>query len=286
MELDKKTNILIVGLGLMGGSYAMALTEKGYNVNAITKNEKDIDFALKKGIINYGTTTVEKELVKNSNLIIFALYPKIFVKWIKDYSDYFSHNTVITDVTGVKGCIVEQIQSILPNGVEFIAAHPMAGRESKGVEYSDSSVFKEANYIVVPTQKNTKRAISLCKSLGETLGFADISELSAQEHDEMIAFLSQLTHCIAVSLMCANSNPNLVKYTGDSFRDLTRIANINDEMWSELFILNKTALLKEMESYRESFDKLYESVKNEDVFTMREMMRTSSLRRKNFERKK
>ena len=98
----------------------------------------------------------------------------------------------------------------------------------------------------------------------------------------MIAFLSQLTHGIAISLMCANGDPNLVRYTGDSFRDLTRIANINDEMWSELFLANREALLQEMDGYRDAFNRLYDTIKDGDREAMRDMMRLSSARRKTF----
>ena len=101
----------------------------------------------------------------------------------------------------------------------------------------------------------------------------------------MIAFLSQLTHCIAVSLMCANDDPDLFLYTGDSFRDLTRIANINDEMWSELFISNRGPLLKEMDAYRETFERLYEFIKNGDRENIRDMMRISTARRRQFDKK-
>ena len=161
----------------------------------------------------------------------------------------------------------------------------MAGRAVSGVRNSDDAIFKDANYIVVPTDRNTFGAIELCKELGEVLGFARVSVLNPEMHDEMIAFLSQLTHCIAVSLMCANDNPGLVLYTGDSFRDLTRIAKINDEMWSELFLSNREALLREMEKYRKTFDKLYECVKNNDREEMRSMMRISTERRGEFNKK-
>ena len=146
-------------------------------------------------------------------------------------------------------------------------------------------MFKNANYIVVPTTQNTAEAIELCKDLGQTLGFANVSELTVEEHDKMIAFLSQLTHCIAVSLMCASDNPDLVKYTGDSFRDLTRIADINDKMWSELFLCNREALLCEIDTYKKAFDSLYESIKTGDVDTMREMMKLSTVRRRNFNKR-
>ena len=248
-ELTKDTKILIVGLGVIGGGYAKALNFQGYrHVRCITKNPADIDYAIAHGMIEFGTHEIDAELIAESELIGFALYPHIFKEWICDNQHLFSPGTLITDVTGVKSGIVREIQAILRSDVEFISAHPMAGREKSGVEYSNAEVFRGANYLVVPTEKNTEVAIEICKKLGEELGFSKISTLTIEEHDRMIAFLSQLTHCIAVTLMTANDAPNLEKYTGDSFRDLTRIAKINDLMWSELFILNKEALLKEMES--------------------------------------
>lgn len=282
MNLSEVKNILIVGLGLLGGSYAKKLTEEGFTVKAITLDEKDIDYAVHEGFIVEGSTTVDKHLISEAQLIIFALYPHTFLEWIKQYGALIKSGTVITDVTGVKGCIVDDVQNMLPSGVEFISAHPMAGKENCGVYNADPEIFKKANYIVVPTNRNTPDAIRLCCDLGRTLGFADISSLNTRQHDEMIAFLSQLTHCIAVSLMCANGDPNLVRYTGDSFRDLTRIANINDEMWSELFLSNREALLQEMDGYRNAFNRLYDTIKNNDREAMREMMRLSSARRKTF----
>lgn len=284
MKLDKNLNILIVGLGLLGGSYAKALSRQGYRVNAITLSQEDIDYALSENMIAYGTTEINKDLIKSADLVIFALYPTVFLDWIEKHGKLLDEHTVVTDVTGVKESIVNEVQSKI--NAEFISAHPMAGREASGVKNSDDEIFKGANYIVVPTDKNTEKGIKLCKDLGETLGFADISELSPEKHDQMIAFLSQLTHCIAVSLMCANGDPDLVRYTGDSFRDLTRIADINDEMWSELFLLNKSALLSEMDAYREAFDKLYNHIKNDEREDMRNMMKLSSARRKLFGKRK
>lgn len=285
MKLIKKVNILIVGLGLLGGSYAKGLRKLGFQVNAITKEKSSVEYALKNNIVDYATTEIEPEIISKADIVIFALYPHIFKEWVKENQQYFKSGAVLTDVTGVKGCIVDEIQGSLRSDVEFIAAHPMAGKEVSGVENSDESIFKDANYLVVPTAKNTQEAIELCSNLGELLGFRQVAVLSVEEHDKMIAFLSQLTHCIAISLMCANDDPNLVKYTGDSFRDLTRIANINDEMWSELFLSNKDALLSQMDVYRETFDKLYNYIKTNDREGMRDMMRLSTKRRRLFNKK-
>lgn len=285
MKLTKNTNILIIGLGVIGGSYAAALTKSGFTVRCITKKEEDIAYALSRGMIRQGTTEVVPEIIKRAELIIFALYPSTFIEWVKEYQHLFSPGTLITDVTGVKGTVVDTIQSMLRDDVEFIAAHPMAGRERSGVEYSDPSVFKGANYIVTPTEKNTKDAIEVCKQLGEELGFARISELSVKEHDEMIAHLSQLTHCIAVSLMNCNDTPGLEKYTGDSFRDLTRIAKINDKMWAELFLMNKDTLLSEMDVFIKEFTVFRNLIAEENDEKLREKMRASTRKRALFDKK-
>ena len=286
MKLTKDTNILIIGLGVIGGGYAAALTEAGYKVSCITKNEEDIDYALKRNMIAYGTTELDGELIRRSEIIIFALYPTVFIEWVRENQHLFSPGTLITDVTGVKGTVVNTVQDMLRPDVEFISAHPMAGRERSGVEFSDPAVFRGANYIVTPTEKNTKEAIDIAKELGEILGFARISELSPEEHDAMIAFLSQLTHCIAVCLMTANTTPNLEKYTGDSFRDLTRIAKINDRMWSELFLMNKDALLLEMDNFIEEFKGFRDMLEKGDSDGMRAKMRTSTERRSLFDKPK
>ncbi len=284
MKFDKDTKILIIGLGVIGGSYATALTKKGYKVSCITKNKEDVDYALERGMISYGTCELDEELIKESELIVFALYPTVFIDWIEKNQSLLSPGTLITDVTGVKSSVVERVQSILREDVEFIAAHPMAGRERSGVEYSDPKVFKGANYIITPTEKNSEEAIRICRELGEELGFARITELSVEEHDEMIAFLSQLTHCIAVSLMTCNNTPDLEKYTGDSFRDLTRIAKINDRMWSELFLMNKSALLREMDLFINEFISFRNMLEADDGEKMREKMRASTARRALFDK--
>ncbi len=286
MRLDLNTNILIVGLGVIGGGYAEALSQKGYRVNCITKEQKDIDYAYERNMIAYGTTEVDPDLVGKADLIVFALYPHVFLEWLEANQSYFRPGALITDVTGVKGSIVSRVQEMLRPDVEFIAAHPMAGRESSGVEYSDARVFQGANFIITPTERNSAEAIALCRALGEELGFARISELSPNEHDEMIAFLSQLTHCIAVTLMTCNNTPSLEQYTGDSFRDLTRIARINDAMWSELFLLNRDALLKQMDAFAAEFDRFRTMLAEGDTEGMREMMRTSTTRRALFDKPK
>lgn len=279
-----KNKILIVGLGLMGGSYAKALKRLGYHVSAIDTKSSSIEYALKNKIIHKGYDHVDEKCIKTADTIVFALYPGEFKKWIKKYQHLIKPGAMLTDVTGVKSCIVYDIQEMLRPDVEFIAAHPMAGREVYGVENSDDGIFHGANYIVVPTDKNTKEAIDWCKSLGRILGFRKISVLSPKQHDDMIGFLSQLTHCIAVALMTCSDNRHLVDYTGDSFRDLTRIARINDKMWSELFLDNKEPLLREMDTFIEEISALRDMLKNDDRDGLREKMKLSTHRRAYFDK--
>ena len=285
MIVDVSKKILIVGLGLLGGSYARALKRFGFHISAITKEQSSIDYALNEKIIDEGSTELDTEIIGSADLVIFALYPHVFIEWIESNQKLLKSGALITDVTGVKGSIVYKIQNMLRDDVEFIAAHPMAGREVSGVENSTDRMFAGANYIVTPTDKNTPGAIDTCLELGRLLGFSNVTTLSPEEHDEMIGFLSQLTHCIAITLMTCNNKENMEKFTGDSFRDLTRIARINDGMWSELFIANKDALLTQMDMFINKFNNLKTMLESDDVEGMRQMMRHSTQRRALFDKK-
>ena len=285
MIVDISKKILIVGLGLLGGSYARVLKRFGFHISAITKEQSSIDYAVKEGIIDRGSTELDKDIIGEADIVIFALYPHVFVEWISENQSLLKSGALITDVTGVKGSIVYRIQDMLRPDLEFIAAHPMAGREVSGVENSTDNMFAGANYIVTPTKNNTPEAIQTCMELGRLLGFSNVTTLSPEEHDEMIGFLSQLTHCIAITLMTCNDKEDMEKFTGDSFRDLTRIARINDQMWSELFIENKSALLKQMDLFIDKFEELRTMLETEDMDGMRRMMRHSTERRALFDKK-
>ncbi len=285
MIVDVSKKILIVGLGLLGGSYARALKRFGFHISAITKEQSSIDYAVEQNIIDEGSVQLDEKIIGEADLVIFALYPHVFVEWIENNQSLLKSGAIITDVTGVKGSIVYKIQKNLRSDCEFIAAHPMAGREVSGVENSTDTMFVGANYIVTPTEKNTQEAINTCMELGRLLGFSNVTALSPKEHDEMIGFLSQLTHCIAITLMTCNDKENMEKFTGDSFRDLTRIARINDLMWSELFVENKTALLEQMDLFINKFSELKSMLETEDIEGMRNIMRHSTERRALFDKK-
>lgn len=283
MKFDKDTKILIVGLGLIGGSYAEALSSGGYEVGAIDCNADSIAFALEKGWISSGRADTNGEYIGKFDLIVFALYPHIFIDWIKQNQRFIRPGALLTDVTGVKCSVVYEVQRLLRSDLEFIGAHPMAGREVSGVRNAKKEIFTDANYIVTPTESNTLEAIAACKALGRAIGFKNISTLTPEKHDEIVGFLSHLTHCIAVALMISKESEHMCEYTGDSFRDLTRIAKINDVMWSELFMLNKTELLAQMKLFEAAFDRLRISIEQDDTEALREMMRLSAKRREYFD---
>lgn len=285
MTLDKDKKILIVGLGLIGGSYAAALSQNGWEVGAIDPDPQAIAFAEKAGFIRHGRTEPEAEYIGQFDIVVFALYPHVLLEWLEKYGPWLRDGALATDVTGVKSGVVEKAQALLFPRVEFIGAHPMAGREVSGVENARADLFRGANYIVTPTAANTEEAIACCEALGRTLGARNISRLTPKEHDEMIGFLSQLTHCIAVALMTCKESRHLVDYTGDSFRDLTRIAKINENMWTELFLWNREELLSQMDLFIAHFAKLRDALAQGDEETMKSMMRLSTERRRYFDKK-
>lgn len=279
-----KMNFCIVGLGLLGGSYAMALTEKGHTVTAVDVREEAIDWARRRGIITEGATDGFEPLLERADAVVICLYPDIAAPWLREHQKHFKPGVLITDVCGVKGHYVDEVQSFLREDAEFIACHPMAGREVSGVEYADCAMFRVANFLITPTAKNTRRGIAFAHALADDLGFARVTELTCAEHDKVIGYVSQLTHAIAVSLLNANDDPHLVDYTGDSFRDLTRIAKINDKLWSELFFANREVLCGEIDAFTASLLDLREKLATGDEAGLRALFVKSTERRRLFDK--
>ncbi len=282
----KNKTITIVGMGLLGGSYAMGLSQAGNQVYGIDINPASITFAKEHNYILDGSTNPDEynDYLTHTDILILCLYPNSLVKWIGQHIHLLPTNAIITDVCGVKEQIVDKVQSITtPYEIEFYSGHPMRGKETLGVQNADSAIFKNANYILTPTDKNTSRGEGVVRDIASTLGFSTIRILTPREHDDMIGYLSQLTHVIAVALMTANSNPKIVDFSGDSFRDLTRIAKIDEYLWSELFSLNKEILCKNIDVFSENLLELRNYIENDDIENMKKMFRTSTERRKLFD---
>lgn len=272
----------IIGLGVMGGSFAARFKELGFEVLGFDIDEEAIQYALNHNMIDAGFTRPKDGLLACDTLV-FCLYPSLLKSWIEENQQYIHPETVLLEICGVKSGIVEEVRNILRRDVEMVSIHPMCGRESRGIEFSSSSIFQNANFLIIPDPSNTKEVLDDVRFTARILGCRRISELSAREHDEMIAFLSQLTHIIAVSLMNTHENSHLVEYTGDSFRELTRIGKINETMWSELFLENRDLLLEEVSQFQAALEQFKTALAGGDSETMQEMMRISTERRKKFD---
>ncbi len=278
--ISRAAKITIIGLGLLGGSYAKGFFNAGYKVTGIDIDPDAIEYAKRMNWITEGGD--DPKLAEGSDIVISALYPMTFVDWVRNNQKYLKPGCILTDVTGIKRKVIEEINEILDPSIEYIACHPMAGREYKGISYADCNQFEQANFIIVPTENNTERAINTAKDIAKVLKFKNVSVLSPQEHDDIIGFVSQLCHVIAISLMNISDNPRLVDYTGDSFRDLTRIANINEDLWPELFICNKDNLTREIDDLIRQMNYLKEQIVEENVDEMKRLMVEATARRKKF----
>ena len=284
--MNKQSRFVIVGLGLLGGAYALGLRKAGFeHVAAIDLKEEALAFAKEKNYIEEGRTEGFEALLARADYVIFSLYPTAFIQWVEKYGALLPAGCLCTDVSGVKAGLVETVQTALPEGVEFIASHPMAGKEVSGVENSHLVDFSPANFLITPTDRNTPEGVEFARWLGRTLGFAHIRVLSCAEHDRMIGYVSQLTHAIAVSLMCTPGAEQFADYTGDSFRDLTRIARINETMWAELFLWNRENLIDEIDGFTARLQALKGYLQQGDRAALEEMFRQSTRARAAFDKK-
>lgn len=275
--------VTIVGLGVIGAAFAQSFKEIGINtVYGIDIDEETIKKAEEKNIINKGFLET-KEPLEKSDFVVITLYPNLMKSFFVNNINYFKENAIITDVVGIKEKIIKDIDPIIEKSgrnIDFIFGHPMAGREKRGIDFADSRVFKDANYIIIKDEKNKKENLELLSEIVKCMGFKKVSFLTAQEHDEIIAFTSQLTHAIAVSLVNSDSEKyDTNRFIGDSYRDLTRIAKINEDLWAELFIGNKKNLLKMIQQFERELDVIKDALNDNDLGTLKEKFIISTKRR-------
>ena len=272
--------IVVVGLGVIGGSFTMALKKAGFDdVYGIDINEDSLKKAEEQGLIKAGFTSGE-QIVKEADVIIITLYPRLVKKFILDNKDNFKDGAVITDATGIKKLFIEDVVNILPSNIDFVFGHPMAGREKKGIDFASAEVFNGANYIITPVERNKPENLDLIENLVYKLGFKRVKRITPEYHDEMIGYTSQLPHTLAVALVNSDiEGRETGSFIGDSYRDLTRIANINEDLWSELFLGNKENLLKSIDNFETELDKIKNAIKNDDKETLKKLFIKSTERR-------
>jgi len=279
-ECDFSFNIVIVGLGLIGGSYAMALRELNpRQICAIDRDETVLEQALKMGVIDKGSKD-GKSFLKEADLVIIALYPEETVKFVNNNKDNFKQNAVITDTCGIKIGVVERINSFLPQSIDFIGGHPMAGKESKGLQSASKDIFKDANYIITPAERNKRENIELIEKMARSIGCKNVVSLTPEEHDKIISYTSHLPHVIAVALMNSNMIEDVGLFIAGSFKDATRVANINSILWSELFTLNSESLVAEIEKFEESIKQIKEAIRLEDKEEIISVLKNASERKR------
>lgn len=273
-------NIVIVGLGVIGGSYAKALQKAGYsNVYGIDKDEITLQKAKDLGLIKEGFKDGSKCLV-DADFIILSIYPRLVRGFIEDNKNNFKDGAVITDATGIKEMFIKEVIDCLPEQVDFVFGHPMAGREKKGIDFSSAEVFKDANYLITVIDRNKEENIQLVERLAKEMGFNRVKRITPSFHDEMISFTSQLPHALAVALINADiEGRDTGSFIGDSYRDLTRIANINEDLWSELFLGNKNNLIKSIIMFEDELMKIKSALIHDDKEKLKVLFRESTKRR-------
>lgn len=268
-------NVFVVGLGLIGASYASRLTELNHHVYGMDKNPNVERNALKDGCI----LSNDVKYMYKADIIIIALYPQDVVDFITTHASQFNQNQIITDVSGVKETVVTEIEECLPKGVHYVSHHPMAGKEVPGYEARDAKLFIDTNAILIQTKDTDLKALAKVEHLLKTIGFSSCVITTPKTHDTLIAFTSQLPHVLAMVLVHRNKADNILDYTGNSYRDLTRIASINASLWSELFLSNQGALSDVLDDTIESLRHVQTMIKNNDVDALKLFMTTAKEKR-------
>ncbi len=265
-------NYGFIGLGLMGGSMAKAIRENILNqsiakgkIFACDINRVSLEQAASSLIIDRGYELSGVDaMLKQCDLVIICLYPHKTLEFLKEHKNSFKSGSIVTDISGVKSFIMENMQDFTRDDVDYIPGHPMAGSEKEGYVHATGSIFNNRNYILMPLQQTKSDNYRLLKNLITAIGFSRIIETDYKVHDHKIAFTSQLCHVIASALVASAEDEQITAFGGGSFEDLTRIAMINAPLWTELFLSNKKELIEHIEAFEKSLDDIKKHIQNDD----------------------
>lgn len=275
----KHLKVAIVGLGLIGGSFAMALKKLGMTVYAVDTNPAVLQLATEKNCIDKISSSAQ-DILPLADITVVALYPELTIKFIQDNKFLFKENSLVFDVAGIKEKIVVALSEKLPNGVDFIPAHPMAGREAGGFANATSDIFHGTNFVITPTVYNKPQNIELITKLAQAIGCKNIVQTTPHEHDEIIAYTSNVTHVVATALLHSEAFSEQTKFfIAGSFKDATRVARINEVLWSELFISNAKAVAQEINRLQNNLEEVKNLIITEDKPALQKWLKKSSDRR-------
>ena len=267
----------VVGLGLIGGSVAKAYHAKGHKVYAWNRSRKTLDFALISGDVDAELT---EENAHECDLIMVCLYPKASIDWVRKFAPYFGSETMVMDACGTKREICETCFKLAEeHGFTFVGAHPMAGTKDSGYKYSKADMFVGAPMVIVPPRFDDINLFAKVKELLVPLEMGKFSITSADDHDQMIAFTSQLSHLVASSFIKSPAAERQGGFAGGTYRDMTRVAYLNAPMWAEIFISNKDCLLAELDSLIGNLSKYREAVSEEDLEELKALLEEGSRRK-------
>ena len=272
-------NITVVGLGLIGGSYAAALKKLNKNVWGIDLDETTLEKAETMGIIDKGYLDPKIPL-NNSDLVIISLYPKDTIDFIRNNMNTIKSDAIITDVAGMKLDIIEQVNSFLREDLDFIGGHPMAGREGKGIDMATDEIFNGANYIFTPIENNKIENVNLLENLAYEIGCGKVIKVKPSEHDNFIAYTSQLPHVLAAAAMNCNDTEIVRSFIGNGFRDFTRIAINNSDLWTELLIENKENVVSIINKFQKEVDEIKEAINNNNNVIIKKKFEEANRKRR------
>ena len=238
-----KKSAVIVGLGLIGGSMALALRGfEDYEIIGVDVSQPTLRYASEHQVADRVTGRAE-DVIGSADLVVLALHPQGIVDFLNQYRERFQSGALVTDVCGVKSAIMEAAR-VLPDSVDFIGCHPMAGTEFSGIEHAFGEMFRDSHFIITPRPESTPEHIALLERMAAYMGCKDVYRTTPEAHDALIAYTSQVMHIIAVSVC---DDPMLFQckgFEGSSFRGCTRVAALDVNLWTQLFSLNSSALLE------------------------------------------
>ena len=272
-------HIVIVGLGLIGGSIALGLKGfPGYDRIGVDVSQPTLRYAVEHGVVDRVEEDVERALAEG-DLVFLCLHPRGIVEFLKEHRNHFKAGAMVTDVCGVKGAVLEAAKE-LPEAVSFVGGHPMAGRETSGITNALPDLFRNAHYILTPNGQSRPEHLALMEQVAGHLGCADVIQTTPEQHDAIIAYTSQMMHVIAVSVC---DDENLFQYQGfegDSFRGCTRVAALDVPLWTQLFALNRSALCGALEQLEEHLRQYRRVIEAGDWAELSEKLAYSAARKR------